>query len=357
MRFPARAAFLAGAGLAQFGEFGFVLVKLGAEAEVIDAEASAPLLAAGIATMFITPLLVRLAPHFTAGERLLAPLATLLGAPGIEDAPATEAHAREGHVVVVGYGVAGRLVSDALEEAGVPFVVLELNAEVVREAAAQGRPVYYADATSHEALEHAGIERARALVLVMNDPAAAVRIVDAVRRITPTLPILMRAHYLGERASLQALGATEVVAEEVEAAVEIVARVLRRLDVPRNVIDVCLADARAATGPAARAPSLPPKRLGDTAGLEELKIEAVSIRPGAYGEGKAPVALDLRRRTGALIVALRRDGKLLEGLDPAAPLAAGDVVYLVGPSRALVAACRLLDRGEDASVPHAGGAA
>jgi CPA2 family monovalent cation:H+ antiporter-2 len=347
MRFPARAAFLAGAGLAQFGEFGFVLVDLGVEAKVIEPEASRPLLAAGIASMFVTPLLVRLAPHFTAGERLLAPLAAVLGARGIADAPVSDLRAREGHVVVVGYGVAGRLVADALQQAGVAFVVLELNAEVVREASARGRPVYYADATSREALEHAGIARARALVLVMNDPAAVMRIVDTVRRIVSDLPILVRAHYLAERRGLEALGATEVVAEEVEGAVEIVARVLRRLDVPRNVIDVCLADARAATGPAARAPSVPPKRLGDTAGLEELRIEAVSIREGAYGEGKAPLALDLRRRTGALIVAVRRGGHLLEGFDPSAPLAAGDVAYLVGPPAALAAASRLLDAPVD----------
>ena len=74
MRFPARVAWLAGVGLAQFGEFGFVLCRLGESAGVIDAQATRPLLAAGIASMFLTPVFVRVAPHLTAGQRLLAPL-------------------------------------------------------------------------------------------------------------------------------------------------------------------------------------------------------------------------------------------------------------------------------------------
>ncbi|HNN95443.1 MAG TPA: cation:proton antiporter, partial [Pseudomonadota bacterium] len=235
MRFPARVAWLAGVGLAQFGEFGFVLVKLGEGAGVIDAESSRQLLAAGILSMFLTPALVGIAPHITAGERLLAPLARRLGARSIDeaDAEAQQNHrAVKEHVVIVGYGVAGRLVAGALRRAELPYIVLELNAEVVRQARAGGEPVYYADATSLEALGHAHLSEARALVLLMNDPSAAQRVTDSARRIAPGVPILTRARYLGERDYLLRIGATDVVAEEVEGGVEMLARLLRRLAVP-----------------------------------------------------------------------------------------------------------------------------
>ena len=147
MRFPARVAWLAGVGLAQFGEFGFVLAKLAELNGVVSAEANRPLLAAGIASMFLTPLLVRAAPHITAGERLLAPLERLIGVRSIDDADHGVKALTE-HVVIVGYGVAGRLTSQALAACGVPYVVLELNAETVRHAKARGVPVYYGDATS-----------------------------------------------------------------------------------------------------------------------------------------------------------------------------------------------------------------
>src|SRR5687768_15738674 len=86
MRFPSRVAWLAGVGLAQFGEFGFVLTRLAQSHGVIDEDATAPLLAAGIGSMFLTPLLVRAAPHITAGERLLAPLEKLIGVRSIDEA-------------------------------------------------------------------------------------------------------------------------------------------------------------------------------------------------------------------------------------------------------------------------------
>ncbi len=257
MRFPARVAWLAGVGLAQFGEFGFVLVKLGEGAGVIDAESSRQLLAAGILSMFLTPALVGIAPHITAGERLLGPLARRLGARSIDeaDAEAQQNHrAVKDHVVIVGYGVAGRLVAGALRRAELPYVVLELNAEVVRQARAGGEPVYYADATSLEALGHAHLSEARALVLLMNDPSAAQRVTDSARRIAPGVPILTRARYLGERDYLLRIGATDVVAEEVEGGVEMLARLLRRLMVPRPVFSACLRAARDAIPPSGRSP-------------------------------------------------------------------------------------------------------
>ncbi|HYJ07809.1 MAG TPA: cation:proton antiporter, partial [Polyangiaceae bacterium] len=153
MRFPSRVAWLAGVGLAQFGEFGFVLSRLAQENGVVDDKAVGPLLAAGIASMFLTPLLVRAAPHITAGERLLAPLERLIGVRSIDEAD--ESRKLENHVIVVGFGVAGLLAARSLVAAGQPFVVLELNADNVRKGKELGLPVYYGDATSEEALGHA----------------------------------------------------------------------------------------------------------------------------------------------------------------------------------------------------------
>jgi CPA2 family monovalent cation:H+ antiporter-2 len=88
MRFPSRVAWLAGVGLAQFGEFGFVLSRLAQSSGVVDEADVSPLLAAGIASMFLTPLFVRAAPHITAGERLLAPLERLIIPPLPRDSAA-----------------------------------------------------------------------------------------------------------------------------------------------------------------------------------------------------------------------------------------------------------------------------
>jgi monovalent cation:H+ antiporter-2, CPA2 family len=337
MRFPARVAWLAGVGLAQFGEFGFVLAKLGESSGVVSAEALRPLLAAGIGSMFLTPLLVRVAPHITAGERLLAPLEKLIGVRSIDEAD-TAGTELKGHVVIIGYGVAGRFTARSLAACDVPYVVLELNAETVRLARARALPVYYGDATSEEALGHAHLAEARALVLLMNDPQAAQRVVDTARRVAPEVPILMRTRYLLEREPLLAIGARDVVAEEVEGAVEILSRLLRWLEVPRNVIEEEIHSVRTETQASERETTVPRAGFSDHQVLAEMKVESVLVREGSVGAGNSAVALQLRTRTGALVVAVRRGDSLVEQPDPNLPFEPDDVVYLVGTSKAVEAA-------------------
>jgi len=345
MRFPSRVAWLAGVGLAQFGEFGFVLARLGQDNGVVDDAAMGPLLAAGIGSMFLTPLLVRAAPHITAGERLLAPLERLIGARGIDEVDDTDQEHRtiHGHVVIVGFGLAGKYAAETLQSSGQRFVVMELNADSVRKGKALGLPVYYGDATSEEALGHAHLQTARLLVLLMNDPQAAARVVDTARRVAPSVPILMRTRYFTEREGLMKVGASDVVAEEVEGAVEVISRMLRTLEVPRNIIEQSLQAVRAGTQTSARKHTMPRPSLRDVRGLDELKIESALVRQGSPADGVSPIDLHLRRETGALVVGLRRHEKLLEPFDPHLPFFENDVVFLVGTSHAIRAAMPLFE--------------
>ncbi|MBK6514871.1 MAG: cation:proton antiporter [Polyangiaceae bacterium] len=342
MRFPARVAWLAGVGLAQFGEFGFVLTRLAQGTGLVGDAETRPLLAAGVISMFLTPVLVRIAPHVSAGERLLAPLERMIGVRSIDAADQNDPHDLKGHVVLVGFGVAGRLVTQALAASGVQFVVIELNAATVRAAAKEGLPVYYGDATSEEALGHAHLAAARALVIVMNDPQAQQRVLDTARRVAPKIPIFARARYLAEGPRLRELGANDVIADEVEGGVEMVARVLRELEVPGNVIHEHIETARAKTQASARATVVPRRTLGSHRALADLKIESVLVREGSPAAGRTARELDLRHRTGALLVAIQRDGVLVENPDPSDPLGVGDVVYLVGSKDAVASATREL---------------
>jgi monovalent cation:H+ antiporter-2, CPA2 family len=212
---------------------------------VIDQAATRPLLAAGIASMFLTPLLVRVAPHLKAGQRLLAPLEKLIGVRSIDEADVAEPNRWVGHVVIVGFGVAGRVVGRALAACNIPYVVLEINAETVREARKAGEQMYYGDATSEEALLHAHLDTARALLLLMNDPSAAERVLDTAKRVAPGVRILMRSRYLFEKQPLVEMGATEVVAEEVEGSLEVLTRLLTWFETPSEVINERIDEARA----------------------------------------------------------------------------------------------------------------
>jgi CPA2 family monovalent cation:H+ antiporter-2 len=245
MRFPARVAWLAGVALAQFGEFGFVLATEGLRSDLVSSEEIAPVLNAGLLSMFLTRLLIGLAPHVKAGEAVLRPLDRLLGVRGAAETAPSDKKA-EGHVVVAGYGTAGRQLVRALGALGIPHVLLDLNVENVREARRERVHAYYGDVTSAEVREHARLSHARAIVLLINDPEAMRRAVQAVRRENAHIHILARTRYLLDRAELHRLGANEVVCEEVVAGHEAMSRLLRTLDVDRPTIDHQLDEARSA---------------------------------------------------------------------------------------------------------------
>jgi len=238
----------------------------------------------------------------------------------------------------VGFGLAGRELVRALEQSAVPHIVLKLNAEIVRQAKHRGQPVFYGDATSEEALGHAHFASARLLVLMMDDPRAAQRVVDTARRVAPEVPILMRTRYLREKKGLLNLGAAEAVAEEVEGAVEMIARILRSLDQPRNVInDAVRRDLQESPRPI----KVPRLELQTVGGIDGIKIDSMLVRENAPVAGKSPVELRLRSTTGLLLVALGRGAEFLSEPDPHEALQPGDVVYVVGSTAAIEAALPL----------------
>jgi len=231
MRYPARASWEVGINLAQFGEFGFIVLTLGLSVGLATDAEVATIVSAGVLSMVVSRMAMEFAPRLRAGEAMLRPLERLMRTPGIDE-PEAQHRGLTGHVVVVGYGVAGRLLVSSLADAGVEHLVLELNAERVREARATGAPIYYGDITSPEALTYAQVPYARALVLLINDPNAARRAVAAARAVCPVTPILVRARYVADAKKLRALGADIVVAEELESGTEMAAHVLHQAGVP-----------------------------------------------------------------------------------------------------------------------------
>ncbi len=345
MRFPARVAILSGVGLAQFGEFGFILARSGAELGLLRADVGPPLMAACLLTMLVTPFAMRLAPRLAAGAALLRPLERLLGARGVIEAEA-QGGPRD-HVVIAGSGVAGRLLSQALSHRGVPYLLIDVNAESVRASLARGEPAYHGDVTSEDTLQHVQLERARAFVILINDQDATRRAVAAATALAPRTPVFVRAQYLLEARALAKYGQVDVVSEEFEAGVEVLARVLRRLELPMNVIRDEVRLARQQAQESARPHTLPRRALGEIPELAELKVESVEVRPAAEAEGRSSADLQLRSRSGALVVAVRRDGRLM-GDERELRFAAGDVVYLVGEKDSIRRAAVIFGAGEQA---------
>ena len=332
MRFPPRAAWLAGVGLAQFGEFGFIILQLAIQEGVVIESEIGTLLNAGILSMFLTPLLVYKAPHFTAGERALDPLAKLLRARSAEELEdRTVGHSD--HVVVIGYGLAGRLLTNSLSRLKIEAVALEMNSDNVELGRKLGDPVYYADATSEEALGHAHVESCRAIVIMINDNQAIERVISTIARMKVKAPVFVRTQYMRGSEKLSHELPVNIVASEVEGGLEILSLVLNQLQIPRNLIIREVDQAREETMHSDREYSSSPLPLEAHAGLKDLKVEKLIVTARSRVAGQSPRNLDLAESTGVSILAVRRKDSLLVHRIADIIFEPEDLVYCLGSNQ------------------------
>ena len=231
--YPPRTSLLAGAVLAQVGEFSFVLGSRGAQAGLLGRDDYQTFLAAAVLTMAVTPLLAAALPGWL--DRLSR--SRWCGGWLADQTPPTSRQELAGHVIIAGFGLNGRNLAAALTECGVRFVVLELNPETVRRERAHGLDIHYGDCTRAAVLEHTGIVRARAYVLAISDAASTRRSVRIARELAAGLRIIVRTEYVLEVEELRQLGADEVIPAEFETALALFDRVLAIYDVPAATVD------------------------------------------------------------------------------------------------------------------------
>lgn len=228
LRFPLKIAALAGAALAQVGEFSFVLAGAAESHGLLSGEEAKVFLAASVLTIAVAPIAVALSPRLLAGSAALAPLERILDGKALPEN--VEPVIEDGHVVLAGLGVGGRAIVESLERVGLAPVIVELNPETVATERRRGRRVVFGDITSHDVLRHAGVERARALVLVVSDLAATHRAAEVARELNPTLPILIRTRFASDEGGERRPG-MHVLSEEFSGALAMAGLVLQRCGV------------------------------------------------------------------------------------------------------------------------------
>lgn len=342
--YPQRVATMVGLGLAQIGEFSFVLAKAGKGVSLIDDTEYQIFLASAVISMIATPFMIAAAPRLSEWVQSLLSDGNRRGIENVEDEEIhmTSSGGLQQHVIIVGYGLNGRNLSRVLRTVGIPYVVLELNAEVVRRAKDKGEKINFGDSTRREVLSHSAVEKAWSLVVAISDPHAARRTVKQARTMNPNLHIVVRTRYVAEIPELFKIGATEVIPEEFETSIEIFARVLTRFGTPRNVIEGQINRIRQQGYEMLRTQALPAPIRESVAVLDTALTESIFLMPGSPAVEKTLGELDLRGETGATVIAVIRDGstKVSPGADY--KLEERDTVILVGSPEKLKRAMDLL---------------
>ncbi|MEY3124233.1 MAG: hypothetical protein RLZZ573_753 [Pseudomonadota bacterium] len=221
--------------LAQAGEFGFVLLTLTLDSDLLPASLLNPILASMVLSMLLTPFILMYSNRIV--MRLVASdwLQQSLQMTNI----ARKSISVNRHVIICGYGRCGQNMARMLEGEGIAYMALDLDPDRVQQAAAAGDSVVFGDAARLQALIAAGLARASAVVITHLDLASAVKVLGHVRAHAPQVPVIVRTQDDQNLEMLRQAGATEVVPEAIEGSLMLTSHALALVGVPvRRVIRI-----------------------------------------------------------------------------------------------------------------------
>ncbi|MDO9326725.1 MAG: NAD-binding protein [Methanoregula sp.] len=234
------------------------------------------------------------------------------------------------HIIIAGYGLTGKSVARTAAIAGVPYMVIELNPEIIRQERSTFRPHFmFGDAVQAEVLEHAGIRRARTLVVTVSEEAAIPRIIHAARQLAPDVYILARTRQVRNARYLLELGADEIISDEFEASLEMFSRALRKYNLPEEEIGYIIGQAKDMSKTMFTKSADGEVQLEDPGKLfHDRHIHTFLISHGSEVEGKTIGELELTARFGIGEVGIRSGGKTSRKIEPARRLKAGEVLIM-----------------------------
>jgi CPA2 family monovalent cation:H+ antiporter-2 len=329
---PTGTALRTGLFLAQAGEFGFVLLTLGAEHGLIAPHWISPVLASMVLSMLATPLLIQysnlIVMKLSASDWLLqsVQLTTI----------AKKAIKAEAHIIICGFGRSGQNLARLLEGERIPYMALDLDPDRVRHAAAAGQSVVFGDAAKIQSLMAAGLARASAVVISYHDTPSALRILHLVQAHAPKVPVVVRTIDDSDLEKLRAAGATEVVPEAIEGSLMLASHALALVGVPMRRVIRIARDARDKRYGLLRGYFHGADDSGDDDG-EQARLATITLPQASplAGETLGDLAL---QAIGVHVVSLRRaSGRVESGADELV-LAPNDVIVLSGPPPALALA-------------------
>ncbi len=319
---------IVGLGLAQMGEFSFLLARTGVSTGGISEDHYALTLTVALATMVLSPALFRVAtPLHQVASRLFP--SQKLPAP----VPAATGDTTD-HTVIIGYGRTGRPVAEIMRQIGVPFVVIELDHALSEAARTLGLHVVWGDASRPEVLAAARAAEARLVIIAVHDITLTRAVVDHLKRVNPNAVLVGSARDSAELVELAGFGIHEVVQPELEAGLEMARQVLIAYD--KSPIDI------QTFSDVVREEMYGPIREG---GLSKRYVEILSdlgtsprnatiawIKvPSAFGLAERSIReLEIRGRSGATVLATVRGRSINTNPGPDTRIRGGDRIAILG---------------------------
>lgn len=331
--FSLRIAVVSALGIAQIGEFSFILLRSGLAEGVIEQSLYQHFLTVSILTLALTPFLTTYAPRAAEGILRLPWPKRLRSGWQDTSLPSQEQHVSN-HLLIVGFGVNGKASARAAELAGIQYRALDVNPERVREARAQNLLVRYGDATEEAVLLHEDVKQAKMASIAISDPVATRRIVSLAKQLNPSIHIVVRTRLVSEIEELHSLGADEVIPDELEASVEVSSRILSKFLVPRSEIEKFISNVRADNYERMRTHTGTVPRLSDLKlHVPQADIMTFRVDPSSSHVGRTLAEIMFRNEYGVTLLAVKRADQVLPNPGSTTTIHAGDIVLLLGPAK------------------------
>lgn len=325
--------------LFQFGEFSFVLARVGLSDGVFSLDTYSLILSAALLSILITP------PAFSLIQPLYGLQQRLFRAGPMQTFDLPEQGLRD-HVVIAGAGRVGQFVAGMLHRLHVPVIAVELNQQRVDECKREGIPVIYGDASHTVVLQAAAVERAHLALITTPTIKTTQMVAQQIRALNAELHIVARAEAIEQLEALHDIGVYEVVQPEFEAGLEIARQALLHLDIPapdvQRYTDAVRQDLYA--------PIYQMHAEYDAVHALEharrlLEFSWITLAADSPLAGRTLGEAQIRSQTGATIVAIMRPEGLVINPDVTEAMRAGDVLAVLGNHTALALFTTLATRG------------
>ncbi len=318
-------SFRTGLILGQAGEFGFAVLIVAISNNLLNLQETQPIIAAAILSMLISPILIRYNSRIT--ESLFRGTYTSgINAPPKELTTACQNLSK--HVVICGFGRIGQNLANILREMNIPYVALDLDHSLIREAWEAGENVFYGDSTHAEILKKTELTQASALIITFDDALIAEHIIHSARFLNKDIPIIVRSKDDQHMDKLHAVGASNVVPESFEASMMLAIHVLQHMGISTDKSMDFVKRAREDEYRRLRGYF----RGEDALGMDEpesLRLHTVILLPDCFAVGKSVNELTLDK-TDSSLIAVRRGRNRIDYFDKNFRFKTGDAVVIEG---------------------------
>jgi CPA2 family monovalent cation:H+ antiporter-2 len=331
LKYPLRTALLTGFTLFQVGEFAFILSKVGIEYGLLTETMNQYFLAVSITSMLFTPFVFMFSDKVVA-VFMKTKIGNVLETRLYQSPPKNELNTEslKDHLVIIGYGLNGSHLARAAEAHSIPYVVIEVDADIVKLERKKGVPILFGNAVHSHILETVNVRGSRAVVVAISDYAETENIVRAIRMACQTTFLVVRSKYVKETNELLALGADDVIPEEFETSIEISSRILNRFLIPIEDIEGFISLLRSDNYQLLESKRKLPKTYRYEK-MPNLNITTIQVGRDSGGPvGKSIGEANVRKNYGVNIIGICRNNQIYLHFDANEKILQSDLLFVYG---------------------------